>query len=342
MRVEEMEVKICLIGKGIVGTSFLKLLNEKNTKFKQLFGFNFIVNSIVEENGALVRKEGINLEEVLKIDDNFRDLPYWEKNLKPDEIFSKLDLDVCIEATPTNHKTGEPGLSHIISALNNGLDVISSNKGPFYLEYDKIRQLANKKKCYVLYEATVASCVPALGIKSNIEGNEIISIKAILNGTCNFILSRMTAEGVDFSLALKEAQELGYAEADPSLDIEGYDAAGKLVILANDLLGWHKNITDVKVEGISNITPQAIDLAKSDGLIIKHLAIAEKNELKVEPRLINKHSSLNIRGNLNVIELETKFAGPITLMGRGAGGPEAASAIINDLISITKKKQNAP
>ncbi|MHA1914146.1 MAG: homoserine dehydrogenase [Promethearchaeota archaeon] len=337
-----MNVKICLIGKGIVGVSFLKLLNEKNADFNESFGFNFVVTSIVEEDGALIQEDGINLNEVLTMDEKFRDLPYWDKNVKPDEIFSRLDIDVCIEATPTNHKTGEPGLSHIIGALNNGIDVISSNKGPFYLEYDNIKHLAKQNACNVLYEATVASCVPALGIKNSIIGNEIVSIKAILNGTCNFILSRMTAEGVDFTLALKEAQELGYAEADPSLDIEGFDAAGKLVILANDLLGWHKNINDVKVEGISNITPHAIDLAKSDGLVIKHLAIAEKNELKVEPRLINKHSSLNIRGNLNVIELETKFAGPLTLMGRGAGGQEAASAIINDLISITKKRKNTP
>ena len=192
-----------------------------------------------------------------------------------------------------------------------------------------------------MYEATVASCVPALGIKNSINGNEIRSIRAILNGTCNFILSRMTAEGVNFTLALKEAQELGYAETDPSLDIEGYDAAGKLVILANDLLGWHKNINDVKVEGILKITPNAIELAKSDGLVIKHLAIAENNELKVEPRLINNLSSLNISGNLNIIELETKYAGPLTLMGRGAGGYEAASAIINNLISIARKRRDS-
>jgi homoserine dehydrogenase len=149
----------------------------------------------------------------------------------------------------------------------------------------------------------------------------------------------MTAEGVPFSLALKEAQELGYAEADPTLDIEGVDAAGKLVILANDLLGWSKSINDVNIEGISKITTHTIDLAKSDGYVIKHLAIAENNELVVEPRLIDKYSALNISGNFNVIELETKHAGPIVLMGRGAGGFEAASAIINDLIIITKKRE---
>jgi homoserine dehydrogenase len=149
----------------------------------------------------------------------------------------------------------------------------------------------------------------------------------------------MSSEGVDFSLALKEAQELGYAEADPTLDIEGYDAAGKIVILANELLQWDLTIDDVKINGISKITPQAIDLAKSDGFVIKHLAIAEKNKLIVEPRMIENDSPLNISGTLNVIEFQTKRAGPIVVMGRGAGGYEAAAAILNDLVSITISRQ---
>jgi len=336
-----MKVKICLIGKGTVGTSFLKLLNLKKEEFKQKFNLEIIVTSIFEYDGALIEENGINLTEVLDAEANFRNLPYWKKNISAKELIPSLNANICIETTPTNSKTGEPGLSHIIKALNNNMDVVSSNKGPFYLEYEKIKKLAEKNDRLVKYEATVASCVPSLGIKENLSGNEILSIKAILNGTSNFILSRMTAEGVDFSLALKEAQELGYAEADPTLDIEGLDAAGKLVILANNLLGWSKNIYDVKIEGISKITHHAIELAKSDGFVIKHLAIAEDNELIVEPRLIERHSPLNISLNLNVIELETKFAGSIILMGRGAGGFEAASALINDLLSIAKQRKSS-
>jgi len=333
-----MNINICLIGKGIVGTSLIQLLYEKKKLFEQKFNLNFIVNSIFEIDGALINEKGINLKEVLDVGGDFRNLPYWRKDAKAIDLISKLDISICIEATPTNPKSGEPGLSHIIEALNNGIDVISSNKGPFYLEYNRIKNLAKQNNCYVKFEATVASCVPSLGIKEELSGNEIIGIKAILNGTSNFILSRMTAEGVDFPLALKEAQELGYAESDPTLDIDGYDAAGKLVILANELLGWLKTIADVKVEGISKVTPHAIELAKLDGYVIKHLAIAENGELLVEPRLIDKHSPLNINGTLNIVELETKYAGPIILMGRGAGGFEAASAIINDLISISIKR----
>ncbi|MFX0028754.1 MAG: homoserine dehydrogenase [Candidatus Hermodarchaeota archaeon] len=333
-----MNVNICLIGKGIVGTSLIQLIFEKKDILKRKFNLNYVVNSIIENDGALIKSSGIDLKEVVESKQNFRNLPYWENNINFLHAISELDIAICIETTPTNPKTGEPGLSHIIQALNNHIDVVSSNKGPFYLEYEKLMNLAKQNKCYIKFEATVASCVPTLRIKEVLVGNEILSIKAILNGTSNFILSRMTAEGIKFSLALKEAQELGYAEADPSLDIEGYDAAGKLVILANELLGWSKHINDVRVEGISKVTSHAIELADTDGFVIKHLAIAENDKLIVEPRLIDKHSSLNISGNLNAVELETKYAGPILLMGRGAGGFEAASAILNDLIDISIKR----
>ena len=333
-----MDVKIVLIGKGNVGTSLIELLKEKSNILKEKFNLNIKMVAIVEYDGALINEDGINLEEVLSKGDRFRELPYWKVDSKPKDLYKKLDINICVEATPTNPNTGEPALSHIIEALNNGINVVSSNKGPFYLKYKQIEDLAKKSNSIVRYEATVASVVPALSIADCLIGNQITRINAILNGTCNYILSRMTAEGITFSKALKEAQELGIAETDPTLDIEGYDAAGKLVILANKLLGWTKTIKDVKIKGISKITPQTIELAKNDNLIIKHLAIVEDDELIVEPRLIETDSPLNISGTLNVMELQTKYAGPIVLMGRGAGGPEAASAILNDLINIVKKR----
>ncbi len=331
-----MERNLCLIGKGNVGTQFLKLLQKKQEILKTKFGLNFRIIAIFEYDGALINNNGLDLAKIFDIGENFRKLEDWEKNVKALNYLSKLDIETCIETTPTNPDTGEPALSHIIEALNNGFDVVSSNKGPFYLKYRELHELAEKNKCYIKYDATVASCVPALAIKNDLIANEIIGIKSILNGTSNYILSRMTSEGVEFSLALKEAQELGYAEADPTLDIEGFDAAGKLVILVNELFDLSLTIKDVKIRGISDITPQAIKLAKSDGYVIKHLAIYKNNSLLVEPRLIEKNSSLDINGTLNVIEIQTKYAGPIILMGRGAGAKEAAAAILNDLINIQK------
>ncbi|MHA1148874.1 MAG: homoserine dehydrogenase [Promethearchaeota archaeon] len=327
-------IKIALIGMGNVGRSFLSLLKEKKNILKKEFDLDFSIIAIYEYDGALIKEEGINLDELFRNIETFRELPYWKKEVTPIEGIDKLTPNVCIETTPTNPETGEPALSHILKALNNKIDVIASNKGPFYLQYEEIMNLALKNKSIVKYEATVASCVPALSSKRSLIGNEIKSIRAILNGTSNYILSRMSSEGVPFSMALKEAQELGYAETDPTLDINGYDAAGKLVILANTFFNTSYSINDVKIKGITDITPQAIALASLDGYVIKHLAIAEEGKLLVEPRLLKKDSPLNISGTLNVIEIQTKYAGPMILMGRGAGGYEAASAIINDLINI--------
>ena len=333
-----MDIKIGLIGKGNVGSQFLKILQEKKQILKDNFDLSFKIVGIFEIDGALLNERGIDIKELIDMGVDFRQSPYWKKGIKAEELIKSLKIDVIIETTWTNPDTGEPALSHIIEALNNGIDVISSNKGPFYLEYDKIKKLAKEKNCVVKYEATVASCVPVLAIRDWLK-NEITGIRAILNGTCNYILSRMTTEGISFDNALREAQELGIAEADPILDIEGFDTAGKIVILANELLGWSKTIKDVKIKGISKITPQSIELIKSDGLVIKHLAIAEDNEIIVEPRLIESSSPLNVTGTLNVIELNTKYAGPIILMGRGAGGSEAASAILNDLINIAQNRK---
>jgi len=329
-----MELKICLIGMGNVGKSFLQLIYEKEGIFRTNLNIIFKIVAIFEYDGALINNDGINIKALLEDHTNLRSNQNWNFNLKAIDLIPKLDINILVETTPTNPNFGEPALSHILQALKNHINVISSNKAPFYLQYNKIKKIAEQNNCSVKFEATVASCVPVLSIKKNLAGNTITHIRAILNGTNNYILSRMAAEGISFSVALKEAQELGYAETDPELDINGYDAAGKLVILSNMLLNWNKSIEDVNIKGITNITPHALELAKLDGFVIKHLAIAEEKRLTVEPRLIKRNSPLNIEGTLNIVELQTKHAGPIILMGRGAGGMEAASALLNDLINI--------
>jgi homoserine dehydrogenase len=335
-----MEVKICLIGMGNVGTCFLQLLEDKRDSISSKFNIRCKVIAIFEHDGALISNDGINIGNILENPSNLRKSQHWRSNVRAQDLIPNLNIDICVEATPTNPNTGEPALTHILEALSNNIDVVSSNKAPFYLKYRKIKNLAEENNCLVKFEATVASCVPALSIKESLIGNAISRIRAILNGTNNYILSRMTSEGISFSVALKEAQELGYAETDPSLDINGYDSAGKLVILSNELLGWSKSIEDVKIKGITKITPHALELAKIDGYVIKDLAIAENNSLIVEPRLVKRDSALNIQGTLNIVELQTKYAGAIILMGRGAGGFEAASAILNDLINIAKLRKD--
>ena len=170
-------------------------------------------------------------------------------------------------------------------------------------------------------------------------GQKIKSIQGIFNGTCNFILSRMDG-GLPFDHALKEAQQLGYAETDPTNDIEGYDSASKVVILANSVFGMNAKFKDVSITGITAVTSEAIALARESGMVIRLIGEVSKDKLEVSPRLIPKGHPLSISGSLNTALINTDLAGPITVSGRGAGRKETASAILSDLIAIMKTQKN--
>lgn len=176
--------------------------------------------------------------------------------------------------------------------------------------------------------------------KETLAGNEILSIRGILNGTTNYILTKMEKEGLDFETALKEAKELGIAETDPTQDIEGLDTAAKIVILANSIMGMNKTIKDVKVKGISRITPEALFLANKRGYTIKLIGQIKDGYLIVEPMLVPIDSPLNVKGTLNVAMFETDLAKEVVVVGRGAGPIETASAILSDLIHIYNSTKN--
>ena len=174
--------------------------------------------------------------------------------------------------------------------------------------------------------------------KETLSSCGIKSIVGILNGTTNYILSRMASEGSSYDITLKESQELGIAETDPTQDVEGIDAACKTVILANSLLGIDATYSDVDVEGISNITSQAMDLARKEGYLIKLIAEVSKDNLQVSPRLVKKGSAYDLSGTLNMATVRTDLAGDVSVIGLGAGSLETASAMLTDLISILKVK----
>ena len=328
-------VNVSLIGYGTVGKNVVKSIASKTAKFEEKIQKRLQVTEIYEYDGALINPNGINLQ-VLVDGASIRQHPDWKPGIKAVDHLPQSAGQIIIESTPTNPRTGEPGLSHILTALQAGKNVVSSNKGPFYLEYAKILSLAREKNVLVRFGATVGSAIPILAAKDTLAGCEIVEIQAVINGTSNFILSRMASENESFDLALKEAQELGYAEADPSLDVGGYDAAGKLVILANHLMGWSKTIKDVKIEGITRVTAEGVELAKKRGFFIKQVAFAKDGKLEVGLRLIPQNSPLAISGTLNAIMLRTDVAGDYYFVGRGAGGPEAAAGILSDVVNIAR------
>jgi len=217
--------------------------------------------------------------------------------------------------------------------------VVTSNKGPLALQYGKLMDLATSRGKELKFEASVGGAMPIISlIKDNLAGNGIISIKGVLNGTCNYILTRMREEKLPYEHVLKEAQERGIAETDPSNDVAGRDTAVKLVILANSIFDRNVSYKDVEVAGITEITLEALKLADDAGYVIKLIGEVDGNSsgecLKVAPRLVPKDDPLNVEGTLNVATIKTDLAGDITVIGKGAGPIEAASAVLSDIIGI--------
>ncbi|MBR4217313.1 MAG: homoserine dehydrogenase, partial [Candidatus Methanomethylophilaceae archaeon] len=201
--------------------------------------------------------------------------------------------------------------------------------------------LAKKNGCLLRFEGSVGGAMPIINLcTEDLMGEKIISIRGIFNGTCNYILSKMD-KGQPFDQALKEAQQLGYAETDPTNDIEGYDSACKVAILANSVFGRNVTFDDVKITGITSITDEAVAMAASRNMVIRLIGEVTDTKLEVGPRLIPKGHPLSISGTLNTAQILTDMAGPVTVSGRGAGRKETASAILSDLIAIMDKRHRA-
>jgi homoserine dehydrogenase len=330
-------LKMALVGFGNVGKAVASVMLEKRELFQKI-GFEPTVVGIFEKNGSWINEKGLNLSEVLSKGESSAS---WVEGASAKEWIPDLDCELVVEMTVTNIEDGEPGLTHFKEALNSGKDVVTSNKGPLVVAFPELMDLAEKNGRMLLYEATVGGAIPIFyAAREALLVNKVISITGILNGTSNYILTKMTEEGVSFSAALREAQEKGYAEADPTYDVEGIDAASKLVILANGILGIKKKLRDVRIEGISKITPEVIELAMEDGYLVKHIGYVDSNRIDVMPRLIPKSSPLAVGGTLNVISFETDVAKDITFIGRGAGPRETSSAILGDVLYINKIRTN--
>jgi len=239
--------------------------------------------------------------------------------------------------TPTNIKDGEPALSHIKTAFKSGKHVVTTNKGPLALALPALTELADYNKVYLRFSGTVGAGTPVLDLaKKCLLGDRIISIRGILNGTTNYILTEMDERHITFQLALENAQRLGYAEADPSMDVDGLDAACKLVIMANWIMDKKVTLKNVKIQGIRNVTLQALKEAAKKGCTVKLIG-SINDDLKVMPTEISRYDPLCVGGVLNAVTFVSEFAGEETVIGRGAGGMETASAILRDLLDI---KQN--
>ncbi len=338
-------MRIAILGYGGVGKAFLKLILEKKKELMEL-GCNIQINYILNSKGGIYNSNGIDCYDVIEFSKKERDIIYYPHGGSSEFSFHTIlmnkDIDVLIELTPTNKETGKPGMTHIRKALENGIHVITGNKGPIFLAYDELNTLAIKNNVQLAVGCTTGGALPAINAGLfDMAGSQILSIEGILNGTTNFILSEMENNNYTYQEALILAQDLGIAETDPSLDVLGWDTASKLLILTNILFKQKKSLNDISVSGITDITLEDIKQAKMENkkykLVGKTTLVNNKIVMSVDLKKIDSnHSLYNVDGKNKAVKYTSDTLGDLTIIGGASNQESAAASILRDLINILK------
>ena len=318
-------VKVALLGLGTVGMGVYKLIAKRADVMKNTIGADLKVEKILVHN---ISKERPGV-------------PSWLLTDKWQDIYDNDDIDIVIELMGGI----EPAKSYILDALNAGKHVVTANKDLIAEHGRELLDAAEKHGCDLLFEAAVAGGIPIIRpVKQCLAGNDIDTVIGIVNGTTNYIMTKMFEENMDFYEALKEATRLGYAESDPTADIEGYDAGRKMAILASTAFHSRVVFSDVFTEGITKITSKDISYAKEFGSVIKLLGVAHNTEDGIEvgvyPMLINKdHPLASVRDSFNAVFIHGDAVGDTMFYGRGAGELPTASAVMGDIIDVARNIQ---
>lgn len=333
--------KIGLIGCGNVGLGLLRILEAKRESLRERYGFTFTVTGVVDPfRGSVGNEEGLDLQALLEAADGKNPFDGLGEAIDLDWLLQGR-ADVIVEATPTNLNDGMPGLGHIRRALEAGCHVVSTNKGPVSLALPELEALARSRGVQYRIEGVLLSGTPAINLAQEaLAGCDILSVQGIVNGTTNFILTRME-EGADYQAALSEAQELGYAETDPTADVEGWDAAVKAQVMANVFLGEALTVNDVDRQGITHLKPADIEAARSRGRRVKLIAKVERSggavRATVAPtELPLDHPLAGVSGAVNALTYETDHLGEVTIIGPGAGRVETGQALLVDLLALNR------
>lgn len=336
-------MRIALAGFGGVGRAFVELLEGKKEYLKNE-GLNISLNYVISSRGGIYNPEGIDLPHLIEFSKLHRDItkyPYGgSEDIGFKDIMENRDIDLLVEMTPTNKETGEPGMTHITEALVRGIHVVTANKGPVLLAYKRLRDIALENKVQLGIGCTTGGALPAInGGIMDMAGSKILSIEGVLNGTTNFILKEMEEKKITYAEALKKAQELGIAERNPYLDVEGWDTAIKLLILTNILIGEEMTLKDVLVEGITEITPEDIEEANRNGEKYKLLGKAVIREGKIAAsvgpeRLDKNHPLYGVDGKNKAVRYTSDTLGDLTIIGGASGVTPAAASVLRDIINI--------
>jgi homoserine dehydrogenase len=348
------EIRLALVGYGTVGQGLIELLQEKKEQLRAEYDLAVHLVSVANaRHGLIYREDGLDASALLALTAHGEPLTaypavrHWPTAL---EGLRQIQADVLAEVTSTNLRDGEPGLSHVRLALGRGMHVITANKGPGALAAPELLALAARQGVALRMEATVMAGTPVLStIREGLAGARIVSIRGILNGTTNYILSAMSA-GQSYAEALAAAQAAGYAEADPSADVEGYDALAKTLILAALAFRRPLRPEQVRRQGITTISPAQVRAAQESGRRIKLIASLRLPApagsacapllASVEPQALEMSDPLaGIDGVMNAISIESDTLPSVTVIGPGAGRRQTAQGLLADLIAVATAPQ---
>ncbi len=348
-----MPHKLAFIGFGTVGQGLAEILRDKGDDLRKRYDFKAQVVAISTlTKGGIYHPDGLDIDTTLRtLQDtgslhSYPNTPGLVKGWDSLTTIRNSNADTIVEAAWTDLDTGEPGISHVRTAFETGKHVVTTNKGPVALAYHELKTLAESRGLQWGIEGTVMAGTPALRLaRTALPGCQINRIRGILNGTTNFILTQME-NGAAYADALAEAQHLGYAEADPTADVEGLDALGKLLILAAVVMETPLSKEDVACQGITHLTAEDVTHARAEGNRWRLIAALQRDgsrlEAEVGPQAVPKTNPLaGVSGATNAITYATDTLGEVTLVGPGAGRQETGFALLTDLLDIHRARQAA-
>ncbi len=344
-------LRLSLVGFGVVGQGFAELLASKHAFLKQHYGVDVTLASVANaRHGFIYREDGLHIPTLLELTamqrplTEYQGVAHWDSAL---EGLQATAADVMVEVTPTNLRDAEPGMSHIRMALSKGMHVVTANKGPAALAANELYALASEHGVQLRMESTVMAGTPVIStIREGMAGARVLAMRAILNGTTNYILSAMASDR-DYAEALADAQAQGYAETDPTADVEGYDAVAKTLILAALVFGHALKPEQVIRQGITTITREQIQAAQGQDKRIKLIAslrLLSSNdgqgdtlEARVEPTALDLSDPLaRVNGVMNALTIQADTLSEVTIIGPGAGRIQTGQGLLADVLACVR------
>jgi homoserine dehydrogenase len=335
-------ISITFIGLGTVNIGVLRILKEKEKDIQERHGLKIRVVGVADSSGVAVRKKGFEYQELIDLKANNGKVATLKGHLPgvpAEDMADHVEADILVEGSPVNLQTGRPGLQAMEKALIRGWSAVSANKAPLVLAYDRLHELAQQHGGRLAFSAAVCGGLPVINVlQRDLLATQPISLKGIFNATSNFILAELE-KGGSFEAAIEEAQRIGAAEADPSLDVDGYDTANKLFIIMKSFTDFSGTIDDIEIEGIRSITYEKLMEAASRNKRVKLLALAERNQngwaLSVRPVEVDNTSFLgNCDGWEMGIEIQTDYYEALSMKIYEEDPMSTSAAVVRDMINI--------